>query len=281
MVSPASIVGLLSSYFAAGLIVKRPSPFPQETIDLIADTFTEGYRIGFVNTGKDLSKKTTVNIRYPLGFERIIRQAVRNFEVMGLKPIIYRAGNSFFRRQGTSKVGYFGANPNKQYDYDHKEDEALFLTGQFVTRKLECLRAAFDEQKENANGHAGPAVMEIFGETPFVPVVKETACALSPEQQKLSVKYAMQSGKITNEYIKGDSKLAQILYSLGANYSFLTNIIRKSIYEYYVGKRYLLKNQKKVSNKFEQRLTPKTDELALLQLDMIISSIEAKWVYNA
>ena len=34
MVSPASIVGLLSSYFAAGLIVKRPSPFPQETIDL-------------------------------------------------------------------------------------------------------------------------------------------------------------------------------------------------------------------------------------------------------
>lgn len=209
----------------------------QETIDLIADTFTEGYRIGFVNTGKDLSKKTTVNIRYPLGFERIIRQAVRNFEVMGLKPIIYRAGNSFFRRQGTSKVGYFGANPNKQYDYDHKEDEALFLTGQFVTRKLECLRAAFEEQKENANGHAGPAVMEIFGETPFVPVVKETACALSPEQQKLSVKYAMQSGKITNEYIKGDERSFTIIAfpipEIGPNFEeIFADVIRINTLDY-------------------------------------------------
>jgi len=30
---------------------------PQEKIDKMADTFSEGYRIGFVNTGKDLSKK--------------------------------------------------------------------------------------------------------------------------------------------------------------------------------------------------------------------------------
>ena len=28
----------------------------QEKIDKMADTFSEGYRIGFVNTGKDLSK---------------------------------------------------------------------------------------------------------------------------------------------------------------------------------------------------------------------------------
>ncbi|MGN0345754.1 MAG: aminopeptidase [Lachnospiraceae bacterium] len=209
----------------------------RETIDLIADTFTEGYRKGFLNTGKDLSKKTTVNIRYPLGFERIIRQAVRNFEVMGLKPVIYRAGNSFFRRQGTAKVGYFGANPNKQYDYDHKEDEAIFLTGQFVTRKLECLKAAFEEQKENANGHAGPAVMEIFGETPFVPVVKDTACALSSEQQKLSVKYAMQSGKITNEYITGEERSFTIIAfpipEIGSNFEeIFADVIRINTLDY-------------------------------------------------
>lgn len=183
----------------------------QETVDLIADTFTEGYRMGFVNTGKDLSRKKTVNIRYPLGFERVVRQAVYQFQLMGLNPVVYRAGSSVFRRQGTNKTGYFGANPNKQYDYDHKEDEALFLDGQFVTRKLECLQAAFEEYKELAYVHAGPAVIEGFGEKPFVPVVKPEANALTEEQQKLLVKYQSQSGKITNRYIKGEERSFTII----------------------------------------------------------------------
>ena len=69
-----------------------------------------------------------------------------------------------------------------------------------------------------------------------------------------------------------------MLYSLGTNYAFLTNILRKSIYEYYVGQRYILKNQRKAATMFEQKLQPQADDFELLQLDMIISSIEAKWV---
>ena len=78
--------------------------------------------------------------------------------------------------------------------------------------------------------------------------------------------------------LKGDKELAQLLYSLGSNYAFLTNILRKSIYEYYVGRRFLLKNQRKSSNLFEQKMNAQPDDFKLLQLDMIISSIEAKWV---
>jgi len=76
---------------------------------------------------------------------------------------------------------------------------------------------------------------------------------------------------------KGDKELAQIFYSIGTNYSFLTNIIRKSIYEYYIGRRYTLRNQKNTSTVFKNK-TENNDDLKLLQLDMIISSIEAKWV---
>ena len=32
--------------------------------------------------------------------------------------------------------------------------------------------------------------------------------------------------------LKNDKELAQTFYSLGSNYAFLTNILRKSIYEY-------------------------------------------------
>lgn len=42
----------------------------QDEIDSMARTYTEGYRIGFINGRKDITKKKTVNIRYNLGFER-------------------------------------------------------------------------------------------------------------------------------------------------------------------------------------------------------------------
>lgn len=79
---------------------------------------------------------------------------------------------------------------------------------------------------------------------------------------------------------KGDKEFAQIFYSLGSNYQFLTNIVRKSIYEYYVGRRYLLKNQRKSPTIFQAKGTNGSD-FELLQLDLIISSIEARWVDNA
>ena len=43
----------------------------QDEIDSMARTYTEGYRIGFINGRKDITKKRTVNIRYNLGFERM------------------------------------------------------------------------------------------------------------------------------------------------------------------------------------------------------------------
>ena len=79
---------------------------------------------------------------------------------------------------------------------------------------------------------------------------------------------------------KGDKELAQTFYSLGSNYAFLTNILRKSIYEYYVGRRYILQNQRQTSSVFAQQNPSEADSLKLLQLDIIISSIEAKWVEN-
>ena len=77
---------------------------------------------------------------------------------------------------------------------------------------------------------------------------------------------------------KGDKELAQVFYSLGTNYQFLTNIVRKSIYEYYVGKRYILKNQRNTKNAFQSKNMVEDKDFELLQLDLIISGIEARWV---
>lgn len=182
-----------------------------ERIQMIADTYTEGYRMGFVKGNKDLSKKGTVDIRYMLGFERIIRAAVHNFEKMGLKPTIYRASNSIFHKKGVNKVGYFGADANKQFLYDHKDDIALFLDKKLVNRRLEVLKLAYESVKDKALKYAGPAVMEVFGEVPFTPASKKEAASLSAAQQKLSAEYAGAAADITNQYIIGEERSFTII----------------------------------------------------------------------
>lgn len=184
---------------------------PMEQIEAMASTYTEGYRIGFVRGNKDLSKKHVVNIRYCLGFERIVRQAVFNFKEMGLSPTIYRAASLSINKRGQHMVGYYGAIANKQYDFDHKEDEAIYLDRDFVNRKIGVLKASFEERRELAEWHAGPAVIETFGEDPFQPKAKETALSLNKKQQKLSIEYADLSGRLTNEYIIGEERSFTII----------------------------------------------------------------------
>ena len=99
---------------------------PEEKIALMADTYTEGYRIGFEVTGKDIHKKKSVNIRYFLGFERVVKKAVENFRKMGLESVIYRAPASFLEGRKLNKNGCYGSAANKQFDYDHEYDQALF-----------------------------------------------------------------------------------------------------------------------------------------------------------
>ncbi len=52
--------------------------FSDEEIQAMADTYTEGYRIGFITCNKDISKKSVVQVLYPLGFERMIRATLKN-----------------------------------------------------------------------------------------------------------------------------------------------------------------------------------------------------------
>ena len=179
---------------------------PLETIQKMADVYTEGYRIGFVNTGKNLSKKATVNIRYTLGFERVIRIAIENFRKIGLKPTIYRAGVSVLTKRQHLKIGYYGGIANKQYEYDHKDDQALILDRQFMERKLEVMRTTYEQYKDLARRHAGPACMETFGEEPFTPVSKSETVKLNDKQKEISLEYDSKSSQIVNNYIPGDER---------------------------------------------------------------------------
>lgn len=191
--------------------VKLLNEMSVEEIGKMADTYTEGYRIGFIKGNKDLSKKKVVNIIYPIGFERVVRRAIENFEGMGLKPTLMRNSHSIFHKRGTGVNGYYSSSPNRQFEYDHREDDALFLDKRLVNRKLEALKEAYIKYEDISAKHGGPAWIEVFGEKDFSPADKPEALSLSEKQQKLSVYFAAESGKIINSYIPGEERSYTII----------------------------------------------------------------------
>ncbi|MFW5632141.1 MAG: aminopeptidase, partial [Acetivibrio ethanolgignens] len=161
----------------------------KEKIEALARTYTEGFRLGFVNGRLDLSIKNTVEIRYHLGFERIVRAAVVQFSELGLCPT--------FRR-----TAIVSSRANRQYDYDHRYDDALYLDKALVDRRISGMTAAYEEVKEAAGRFAGPALIEVFGEQPFAPKAKEEALSYNEKQQKLMVDYRRNASILGNKYIK-------------------------------------------------------------------------------
>lgn len=176
----------------------------QEQIDKMASTYTEGYRKGFIVANIDLSKKKTVNIRYCLGFERMVRSAILQFRQMGLEPTIYRAAVSSIHKKQHLKIGYYGTSVNRQYDYDHRFDQALYLDKPLADRKLVNLRLGYEAYEEMAKEYSGPAVIEVFGEEEFTPENKKNACKLSKKQQKIQLEYQRNAGLLQNEFIPSD-----------------------------------------------------------------------------
>lgn len=185
-------------------ISKFLASLPQDQIDAMARTYTEGFRMGFVNNNMDLSKKNSVNIRFSIGFERMVRAAILQFKEMGLAPILFRSAVSSINKRGHLKVGYYATSVNRQFDYDHRFDDALYMNKAMIAKKLEKQRAAYEQIKDIARGFAGPAVIEIFGETPYEPVAKKEALSLSEKQQELQKEYQRDSALIVNEYVPRD-----------------------------------------------------------------------------
>ncbi len=184
---------------------------PEEAIQAMADTYTEGYRLGFEAAGIDLSKKSTVEVDYPIGFERMIRAALKNFREMGLEAAMAREPSSSFFGKGGRKRAVYSTSVNRQYDFDHREDMAYFLDNAFVERRLEAYRTVFEQHSEEARLYAGPALVEVFGEAPFFPEAKGEVIRYDAEQQELGIYMNTEAAIILYTYIPGEERSFTII----------------------------------------------------------------------
>lgn len=176
----------------------------EEEIATIARTYTQGYAKGFEVTGRDLSKKKTVHIEAPIGFERVVRAAIRRFKEMGLRVTICREPVLSVHGRGSGKRGIYSTAVNRQLDYDHKEDKALYFDKALVERRLEVLRDVLEKHRDEAAALGGPAVIEVFGEEPFSPAVFAERVSFTKKQEKLLIYESTEVGRLTNRYLPGE-----------------------------------------------------------------------------
>ncbi len=194
----------------------------EEQLQSMADTYTEGYRIGFEVTGKDLSKKKTVSVEFHAGMEAVIRRAVKNFEKMGLKATIKPDALLSMQGRGNAGRGVYVTTANRQALYDHRGDKNIYYDNAYVKRRLEVLKDAYEKNKANAGAYGGPAVTEVFGEADFEPVNKKEAAKSTPKQDELAVRDRRDTAKIVNDYIHQEERsftiIAYPLPSIGEDF---------------------------------------------------------------
>lgn len=203
-------------------LVTYLNQLPEETIHKMADTYTDGYVRGFKVMGVDFSKKTNINIRYVIGFERVLRRAIETFHAMNKKVTIPRFVMNLAHRSYGRKAGYFATSPNPQYEYDHKDDKGLYFDREIQKVILQAAKQAAEAYRLEYAAYAGPAVLEVFGEPDFVPVNKKEAVELSARAQKYSRELVQKQSLMMMEYLKQEETsftiIAFPLPSIGADF---------------------------------------------------------------
>lgn len=160
--------------------------YPEEKIIKLADNFVKAYLTGFKLSGKNLSSKTTVNIIYNLGQEKIIKCLIQEFNKHNL----------------TALISMVNSTPaNRQYYYDHKFDDALYLNPALIELCKSNYEESYAKTKDITSKYSGTVFIEKFGEVPFSPKQKKESLKMSDEQKQLKKIQADYIVNIMNKYI--------------------------------------------------------------------------------
>lgn len=175
-----------------------------ETLELMADNFVNAYINGFKNNNLDLSEKETVNLRYNIGFEPVVKRVINKLYENNLEPVIYQAAVLALDKK-VSPVGVHGLGINPQYEYDHKFDKAVFIDKELLDNLLVHYDKYYSLYEAKAAVYAGPMLMEVFGEETFTCVNHKGCNKLSDKQNKMFNDFTTRFNIMVNEYVHLDT----------------------------------------------------------------------------
>lgn len=167
----------------------------QHKIEEMAKTFVDGFFEGYKTMGREIGNKKTVLLYYHIGFERLVREQIKQFKERGLSSILH------FENEGA----------NRQAEYDHKNDYGLYMDEKYIHHYLDAYEKVLSEYAEELSVYAGPAAMETFGEPEFQPESKKEAVELSAEVRKLYTSLAGKKYQMFNKYSPADERSFSII----------------------------------------------------------------------
>lgn len=157
-----------------------------EGVNKIAYTMVKGYMDSFERENKDYKIKDTVKVVYFVGQESIIKEVIKEFGKYDLKVIL---------------TNVMTTDVNKQYDYDHRFDLALFFDKAMAEIKEKAFASSFEKYKKELKAYSGAAYFDAFGETPFAPESKCSSLKLSDEQSKVYQESMLSIRMLQDKYI--------------------------------------------------------------------------------
>ena len=161
--------------------------YSKKKLDILAKQIAEAYEQGFVNNGKDISKKSTVMIRFSAGQEELVKRLIHFLQKdYGLQSI----------------VGCPSSTPvNKQISHDLKFSNAAYFDAEHAEKRIELLDKMYKNTKEDSGAFSGVILIESFGEKPFSPKTKKTAWSYSPDQQKAYQNFISKNMQLRQKYM--------------------------------------------------------------------------------
>jgi hypothetical protein len=159
--------------------------YPEAKLKKLSKLIARAYINGFAAAGKDLSAKTTVNLSFCVGQEKLIRYLVRDLKKLKLTALI----NS----PQTSTV-------NKQYKYDHRFDTTLFLDTDYTVLVERSYEQAASQSVGLMKALSGVIMITKFGEPPYKPQNKPECLRFTPEQQQLYQGHMAGLSRIQEKY---------------------------------------------------------------------------------
>ncbi|MHA2053928.1 MAG: aminopeptidase [Candidatus Hodarchaeales archaeon] len=164
------------------------SSYSSEKLKNLAKVIVKAYIRGFERDNKleYLKTKTTIGLYYKIGLERLYKEIIREFRKKDLKTIF---------------LSSYSTQPNKQYEFDHKFDNALYLSKEFNEMTLKSLEYAMKQNHEALKEYSGILYIQDFGEKLFSPEPKKEILKLSPDQQKQFQEFNTEIFQVREKYI--------------------------------------------------------------------------------
>lgn len=159
--------------------------YDEEKLSILAESIAAAYESGFIRDNKDMSKRSVVRLIYSLGQERLLK-----FIDLALQK---RKLNSFVCMVESTEV-------NKQYSYDHRFDNALYLDEAYAKLVEVSYKAAAESSKHFLKDYSGILLVEKFGEAPYSPLSKKECLKLSETQNALHMKIRSMSRQLIESY---------------------------------------------------------------------------------